>query len=95
MMKRSHGYGGSYIKTLLRDTKNAALEGGALSDHLGPSSIMASLITRPAASENDAAGTGRRESRLLREPAMHKDFFMGRAGFEPATLCLKGRYSTS
>jgi len=26
---------------------------------------------------------------------MHKDFFMGRAGFEPATLCLKGRYSTS
>ncbi len=30
MMKRSHGDGGSYIKPLLRDTKNAALEGGAL-----------------------------------------------------------------
>jgi hypothetical protein len=27
MMKRSHGDGGSYIKTLLRDTKNAAVEG--------------------------------------------------------------------
>jgi len=29
MMKRNHGDGGSYIKALLRDTKNAAVEGGA------------------------------------------------------------------
>ncbi len=29
MMKRSHGDEGSYIKTLLRDAKNAAVEGGA------------------------------------------------------------------
>jgi len=28
MMKRNNGDGGSYIKTLLRDTKNAAVEGG-------------------------------------------------------------------
>jgi len=27
--ERNHGDGGSYIKTLLRDTKNAAVEGGA------------------------------------------------------------------
>jgi len=29
MMKRNHGNGGSCIKTLLRDMKNAAVEGGA------------------------------------------------------------------
>jgi hypothetical protein len=29
MMERSHGDDGSYIKSLLRDTKNAAVEGGA------------------------------------------------------------------
>ena len=29
MMKRNHGDGGSYIKTLLRDTKNATVEGDA------------------------------------------------------------------
>ncbi len=29
MMKRSHGDGGSYIETLLGDTKIAAVEGGA------------------------------------------------------------------
>jgi len=29
MMKKNLGDGGSYIKTLLRDTKNAAVEGDA------------------------------------------------------------------
>jgi hypothetical protein len=29
MMKMSRGDGGSYMKTFLRDTKNAAVEGGA------------------------------------------------------------------
>ena len=34
MMKRRKGDGGSYMKTLLRDPKNAAVEGGATTGDL-------------------------------------------------------------